>query len=105
MKFCVYGAGAIGGYVAVELASAGHDVCVIARGAHLQAIQQRGLKLVKQARETVVHVAAGEDPLAFGPQDFVICALKSHQAYESAPSFAALLGPSTAVLTAMNGIP
>jgi 2-dehydropantoate 2-reductase len=105
MKFCVYGAGAIGGYVAVELASAGHDVCVIARGAHLQAIQQRGLKLVKQARETVVHVAAGEDPQAFGPQDFVICALKSHQAYESAPSFAPLLGPSTAVLTAMNGIP
>jgi len=45
MKFCIYGAGAIGGYVAVELASAGHDVCVIARGAHLRAIRERGLIL------------------------------------------------------------
>jgi 2-dehydropantoate 2-reductase len=105
MKFCVFGAGAIGGYVAVGLASAGHDVCVIARGAHLEAIQRRGLKLVQQGRETVVQVAAGADPRAFGTQDFVICALKSHQAYESAASFAPLLGPSTAVLTAMNGIP
>ncbi len=45
MKFCIYGAGAIGGYVAVELAAAGHDVCVIARGDHLKAIQKRGLIL------------------------------------------------------------
>src|SRR5882757_3642725 len=105
MKFCVFGAGAIGGYVAVGLASAVDDVCIIARGAHLEAIQRRGLKLVQQGRETVVHVAAGTDPRAFGTQDFVICALKSHQAYESAASFAPLLGPSTAVLTAMNGIP
>lgn len=105
MKFCVYGAGAIGGYIAVELAAAGHDVCVIARGAHLQAIQRRGLKLVKQGRETVASVAASADPRDFGPQDYVVCTLKSHQAYESAPLFAPLLGPSTAVLTAMNGIP
>ncbi|MGA2191530.1 MAG: 2-dehydropantoate 2-reductase [Steroidobacteraceae bacterium] len=106
MKFCVFGAGAIGGYMAVQLAAAGHDVCVIARGAHLQAIRQRGLTLVKRGGgETVVRVAASEDPRTFGPQDFVICALKSHQAYDSAESFAPLLGPCTPVLTAMNGIP
>ncbi len=45
MKICVYGAGAIGGYLAVELALAGNDVCVIARGAHLEAIQRNGLRL------------------------------------------------------------
>jgi 2-dehydropantoate 2-reductase len=105
VKFCIYGAGAIGGYVAVELSSAGHEVCVIARGAHLQAIRERGLTLKIEGREKVARVAASEDPSAFGPQDFVICALKSHQAYASAPSFAPLLGASTAVLTAMNGVP
>jgi 2-dehydropantoate 2-reductase len=105
MKFCIYGAGAIGGYLAVELALCGHDVCIIARGPHLQAIQERGLKLIIKGREKVADIAATDDPRMFGPQDFVICALKAHQAYDSAASFAPLLGPTTAVLTAMNGIP
>jgi 2-dehydropantoate 2-reductase len=105
MRFCIYGAGAIGGYLAVELALAGHDVCVVARGAHLLAIQERGLKLRIEGREKIARVAAAENPAAFGVQDFVICALKAHQAYESANAFAPLLGPDTAVVTAMNGIP
>ncbi len=105
MRFCIYGAGAIGGYVAVELAAAGHDVCVIARGAHLRAIRERGLTLRIDGGEKIAHVPASDDPREFGHQDFVICALKSHQAYASAPGFAPLLGPSTAVLTAMNGVP
>jgi 2-dehydropantoate 2-reductase len=105
VRFCIFGAGAIGGYLAVELASAGHEVCVIARGAHLRAIRERGLTLRIEGRETVARVAASDKPGAFGPQDFVVCALKAHQAYESAPAFAPLLGPETAVLTAMNGIP
>ncbi|MHB8475623.1 MAG: 2-dehydropantoate 2-reductase [Steroidobacteraceae bacterium] len=105
MKICVYGAGAIGGYLAVELAASGQDVCVIARGAHLKAIQENGLKLVIHGREKVVRIAAGEDPRAFGVQDLVICALKAHQAYDCAASFAPLLGSATAFLTAMNGIP
>ena len=105
MKFCVFGAGAIGGYLAVELALAGHDVCVIARGPHLQAIQERGLKLIIEGREKLARVAAADDPRAFGSQDFVICALKAHQAYNSAAAFAPLLGATTAVVTAMNGIP
>jgi len=105
MKFCVYGAGAIGGYLAVELSLAGHDVCVIARGAHLEAIQERGLKLLIRGAAKIARVAASDDPRIFGHQDFVICALKAHQAFESAPAFAPLLGPETAVVTAMNGIP
>jgi 2-dehydropantoate 2-reductase len=75
MKFCVYGAGAIGGYLAVELALAGHEVCVVARGAHLKAIQESGLKLLIQGREKTVRLAAEDDPTSFGPQDFVMCAL------------------------------
>jgi 2-dehydropantoate 2-reductase len=105
MKFCVYGAGAIGGYLAVELALSGQEVCVVARGAHLQAIREHGLKLLIQGREKIAKVAAAEDASAFGVQDVVICALKAHQAYDSAPAFAPLLGPNTSVLTAMNGIP
>jgi len=105
MKFCIYGAGAIGGYLAVELALADHDVCLIARGPHLAAIKEHGLKLRIQGREKVARVAASDDPAEFGPQDFVVCSLKAHQAYEAAPSFAPLLGPTTAVVTAMNGIP
>jgi len=105
MKFCVYGAGAIGGYLAVELALSGQEVCVVARGAHLDAIRERGLTLQIHGAERVAKVAADSDPAAFGPQDVVICTLKAHQAFESAPDFAPLLGPDTSVLTAMNGIP
>jgi 2-dehydropantoate 2-reductase len=105
MKFCVYGAGAIGGYLAVELSLSGQEVCVVARGPHLEAIRERGLKLLIHGREKTAKIAASEDPRDFGAQDVVICALKAHQAYDCAPAFAPLLGPATAVLTAMNGIP
>jgi 2-dehydropantoate 2-reductase len=105
MRICVFGAGAIGGYLAVELSLAGYDVCVIARGANLQAIQAHGLKLLVGGREKIARVAASDDPVRFGPQDYVICALKAHQAYESAELFVPLFGQDTAVVTAMNGIP
>src|SRR5471030_2311040 len=105
MKFCIYGAGAIGGYLAVELALSGQEVCVVARGAHLAAIQAHGLTLRIHGAEKVARVPAAADPRAFGPQDVVICAVKAHQAFECAESFAPLLGSDTAVVTAMNGIP
>src|SRR5271166_5637243 len=105
MKFCVYGAGAIGGLLAAELALAGHEVCVIARGEHLRAIQAHGIKLLIDGHEKQARVAASDDPRSFGRQDFVLCTLKAHQAYECARAFAPLLGRETAVLTAMNGVP
>ena len=105
MRVCIFGAGAIGGYMAVELACAGHEVSIIARGAHLRAILERGLRLRIEGCEKVARPAASDDPRTFGPQEVVICALKAHQAHESAPAFASLLGRETAVLTAMNGIP
>ncbi|HEY2462535.1 MAG TPA: 2-dehydropantoate 2-reductase [Steroidobacteraceae bacterium] len=105
MKFCVYGAGAIGGYLAVELALSGQEVCVVARGAQLEAIRARGLTLKIHGADKIAKVAADADPAVFGPQDVVICALKAHQAFESAAAFAPLLGPDTCIVTAMNGIP
>ncbi len=105
MKFCIYGAGAIGGYLAVELALSGQEVCVIARGPHLAAVREHGLTLKIGGATKVVRVAADSDPRVFGRQDVVICALKAHQAYEAAQAFAPLLGPETSVVTAMNGIP
>lgn len=105
MKICVFGAGAVGGYLAAELALAGHQVCAIARGAHLNAIRGRGLTLVSEGNSRTAHLPVSQSPSVFGVQDVVICALKAHQAHANAAAFAPLLGPRTAVLTAMNGIP
>jgi 2-dehydropantoate 2-reductase len=105
MRICIFGAGAIGGYLAGELALAGHDVYAIARGAHLAAIRNQGLKLIEDGQTRTVRLPASDDPTEFGPQDVVICALKAHQAHACADAFAPLLGRKTAVLTAMNGIP
>ncbi|MBI3699117.1 MAG: 2-dehydropantoate 2-reductase [Afipia sp.] len=105
MKICVFGAGAIGGYLAVELSLAGHDVCVVARGEHLTAIKAKGLTLEIAGATKVANVRAREMADSFGPQDYIFCALKSHQAHSAARSFLPLLGPTTAVVTAMNGIP
>src|SRR6202171_301691 len=105
MKICVFGAGAIGGYMAGKLALAGHEVCAIARGEHLAAIQSTGLKWIEEGQTRTVALPASDAPATFGPQDLVICALKAQQANASAGAFAPLLGPHTAVLTAVNGIP
>jgi 2-dehydropantoate 2-reductase len=105
MKICVYGAGAIGGYLAAELALAGHDVCVIARGPHLEAIRSAGIRLIVGGQEKVARVPASDRPEDFGPQDTVLCSLKAHQAWNECERFAPLLGPETSVVTAMNGVP
>lgn len=105
MKICVYGAGAIGGYLAVELADSGVDVCVVARGQQLAAIRENGLTLRVGGKEKNHRIPASDTPSDFGPQDYVICALKAHQSHENAERFAPLLGPHTAMVTAMNGIP
>jgi 2-dehydropantoate 2-reductase len=105
MKICVFGAGAIGGYMAAELALAGFQVSVVARGAHLAAIRRNGIRLRIGGQEKLAKLPASDDPRDLGIQDFVICTLKAHQACESAHLFAPLLGPHSAVVTAMNGIP
>jgi 2-dehydropantoate 2-reductase len=105
MKFCVFGAGAIGGYLAAELALSGQEVCLIARGEHLRAIQKNGLKLLIGGQEKIANVPASDNPGDFGFQDYVLCAMKAHQSHASAGDFIPLLGANTAIVTAMNGIP
>lgn len=105
MKICIFGAGAIGSYLSVELSLAGHEVCAIARGPHLQAIQDHGLKLLVNGNSKTARIKASDDPHRFGPQDLVISTLKAHQAYASAEQFAPLLGKDTPVMVAVNGIP
>jgi 2-dehydropantoate 2-reductase len=105
MKVCIYGAGAIGAHIGVLMKLAGVDVSLIARGAHLEAIRQNGLKLVIGGEEKVARMPASNDPAELGPQDYVIVALKSHQAWEASEQMKPLLGPNTAVVTAQNGIP
>lgn len=106
MRVCIFGAGAIGGYLAVGLAEAGHDTSIIARGAHLEAVQKDGLRLrTETGRERHVQVRATDDPGVLGQQELVICALKAHQSWENAERFAPLLGAGTPVITAMNGFP
>jgi len=107
MKICIVGAGAIGGYMGARLALAGQQVTLIARGAHLQAIQERGLTL--QGEDGTVEVAqpalATSDMAAAGPQDVVIVAVKVHSLAALAPGMRALYGRETIVLPAQNGIP
>lgn len=106
MKICIYGAGAIGGYLAAMLSRSNADVSAIARGAHLEAMRRDGLKvLFKEGDPLVAQVKATDDPAELGPQDYVIVALKAHQAWEVADLMAPLLGPDTAVVTAQNGVP
>lgn len=104
MKITVYGAGAIGGYLAAELALAGEDVSIVARGPHLQAIRERGLKLLIEGEEKLARVRATEDPGEIGAQDYVILTLKAHSVSPVVDRMLPLLGPDTAVVTAQNGI-
>jgi 2-dehydropantoate 2-reductase len=104
MKICIYGAGSIGGYLGVELAHAGHEVSLVARGAHLQAIREKGLKLVVEGKEKIARVPASEDPRELGPQDYVILTLKAHSVPPVVEKMVPLLGADTAVVTAQNGI-
>ena len=104
MKITVYGAGAIGGYLAAELTLAGEDVSIVARGPHLQAIRERGLRLLIEGKEKLARVRATEDPGEIGAQDYVILTLKAHSVAPVVDRMRPLLGPDTAVVTAQNGI-
>ena len=105
MRICVYGAGAIGGYLGVQLALAGEEVTLIARGPHLEAMQKNGLKLLVDGEERVAHPRCTDDPSEVGPQDYVIVTLKAHSVPHVVDVMQPLLGPKTAVVTATNGVP
>lgn len=105
MKLCIFGAGAVGGVLGVRLAHAGMDVSVVARGPHLDAIRRNGLALHSGGKRLEARVRSSDQPATLGPQDIVILAVKAPAAPAAARAMAPLLGPETAVVTAMNGIP
>jgi D-arabinose 1-dehydrogenase-like Zn-dependent alcohol dehydrogenase len=80
-EICIFGAGAIGGYLAVLLKGGGADVSVVARGKQLEAIRARGLVLQVDGVKKQARMPATDDPATLGPQDYVIVALKAHQAW------------------------
>jgi 2-dehydropantoate 2-reductase len=106
MKIAVFGAGAIGGLLGGRLASAGAEVTLIARGPHLAAMRSDGLTLIEaDGNKNSVAVEATDDPAEAGPQDYVIVTLKAHSVAAVVDDIAPLLGPETAVIWAVNGIP
>lgn len=104
-KICIFGPGAIGGWLAATLAHAGLEVCVVARGETLAAILERGLELRLGTRVVRVRVPASDRPAVLGPQDLVIVTVKTTSLGEVARTIGPLLHPATAVMFVANGIP
>ncbi len=105
MKIAIYGAGAIGAHLGAMLARTEHEVSLIARGPHLKAMQENGLTFRSADETFTVHPKATDDPASLGPQDYVIVTLKAHQSGGVVDLMLPLLGPETAVVTCMNGVP
>ena len=105
MKVCIFGAGAIGGYMGVKLAKAGADVSLVARGPHLAAMQEKGLTLIEEGETTTVPVTASDDPAALGVQDYVIVTLKAHSVPPVVSKMAPLIGLNTTIVSGVNGVP
>ncbi len=105
-KICVFGAGAIGGYVGARLAMNGEaEVSLVARGAHLAAMKSNGLTLRQSGETHVVHPRVTDAPAELGPQDFIILTLKAHGLAGVIDQLMPLIGRDTAILFAQNGIP
>ncbi|MEO8715515.1 MAG: 2-dehydropantoate 2-reductase, partial [Acetobacteraceae bacterium] len=105
MKIGVFGAGAIGGFLGARLAAAGADVTFVARGPHLAAMQVNGLRLISGGETVTVHPRCVADAAEAGVQDYVIVTLKAHSVPEAAPRIAAMMGPRSALVTGINGVP
>lgn len=105
MKVCVFGAGAIGGYMGAKLCKTDAEVSLIARGPHLAAMETHGLRLRESGEETVVKPLVMQDPAEIGPVDYVIVSLKAHSVPAVVEPMQPLFGPDTAVIWAVNGVP
>ncbi len=104
-RVCIYGAGAIGGFLAARLAQTEADLSLVARGPHLQAIRENGLTLIEDGTTQSHRITATGNPADLGPQDYVIVSLKAHSIPAIVAPIQPLLGPDTAVVFAINGVP
>lgn len=104
MRIAIVGAGAVGGYYGARLAGAGHDVVVIARGANLEAIRSRGIRVRTSEGEFAAGVRAESDPSRVGPADLVVVAVKTYANAQALPLVAPLVGADTVVLPLQNGV-
>ena len=105
MRFAIVGAGAIGAFLGAMLARAGEDVTLIARGAHLRAMQEHGVRVRGEIGEFQVPVTATDDPATVGEVDVVVITLKAHGVPAIAASLRPMMGARTSVLSAQNGFP
>lgn len=105
MKICVIGAGAIGGLLGARLAQAGHEVSLVARGAHLAAMRSGGLRLRSKRESLALRVNASDSVAGLGPQDAVFIALKAYSIADMLPRLSPLMDAQTVVIPAINGIP
>ncbi|MGV8989316.1 MAG: 2-dehydropantoate 2-reductase [Cypionkella sp.] len=106
MRICIFGAGAIGGYMAAKLATAGADVSIVARGPHLAAIKEKGLTLIgNEADPVTVQVRASTNPADLGPQDYVIVTLKAHSVSAVVGPMQPLIADHTTIVSGVNGVP
>jgi 2-dehydropantoate 2-reductase len=105
VRFVIAGAGAIGGYIGARLAKAGADVVLFARGPHLRAMEERGLRVVSPDGDFEVRPAVTGDLSTIGTADVVFLGVKAHGLTALAPSLRQLYGPSTVVISTQNGIP
>ncbi|MFZ4856583.1 MAG: 2-dehydropantoate 2-reductase [Desulfuromonadaceae bacterium] len=105
MKICIYGAGAVGGFIGTKLAHTGCSVSAVAHGATLKALRSYGLRLESDGTVLTEKVTATADPAELGVQDLVIIAVKATAMAQVALKIAPLIGPDTVVMTAMNGVP
>jgi 2-dehydropantoate 2-reductase len=105
MKIAVMGSGGVGGYFGAKLAHSGAEVHFIARGAHLAAMREHGLRIESPTGDlTIQPVNATDNPAEIGPADIVLFAVKLYDTEVAAEACRPLLGPETAVVTFQNGI-
>ena len=105
MKVCIYGAGAVGGWIGYSLARTGCSVSAVARGATLEALNRHGLRLHQAGVTSAQTVRASSSPAELGVQDLVVISVKAPALHDVAKHIAPLIGPNTLVMTAMNGVP
>ena len=105
INVCVFGAGAIGGYIGCSLSKAGANVSLIARGPHKEAIEKNGLTLISNNKSETFKLKVTENPCELGTQDYIIIGVKAHAISGIVNKLKPLLNDNTAILSAVNGLP